>query len=157
MKCVSSAPTNVLVNGSSSGVFKLKRNLCQGDPLSLFHYLLVVEGLNVLVNKVLQAGLLESAELGQDKLKVSHLQYTDDTIFLTSGDPKNGRAMKSFLQNFEQLFELQVNFSKCSLVCINIDKNQTDQLAELLGCSVGSTPLSYLGIKVGMHHKRFAE
>lgn len=69
----------------------LERGLRQGDPLSPFLYLIVVEGLSVLVNKAVEIGLLESTELGREKMKISHLQYADDTIFLTSGDPKMGR------------------------------------------------------------------
>lgn len=89
MEYVFLASAKVLVNANPSGVFKLERGLRQGDPLSPFLYLIVAEGLSVLVNRAVETRQLESAELGHQKLKISHIQYADDMIFLTSGDPKN--------------------------------------------------------------------
>lgn len=59
LECISTASANVLVNGSPSGEFKLERGLRQGDPLSPILYLIVAEGLGLLVNKSIDEGLLE--------------------------------------------------------------------------------------------------
>jgi hypothetical protein len=45
------------VNGSPTDKFRLKRGLCQGDPISPFMYLLVAEGLNVIINTLVENGL----------------------------------------------------------------------------------------------------
>lgn len=70
MECVSTAHAFILVNGSPSGEFKLERGLRQGDPLSLFLYLLVAEGLNILVSRAVENGWFKAAKLGCDKVKV---------------------------------------------------------------------------------------
>lgn len=79
--CVSSAYASVLVNGCPLTEFKLNKGLRQGDPLSPFLYLLVVEGLNLLVNRAVEIGCLEAAVIGTKKIPVSHLQYADNTMF----------------------------------------------------------------------------
>jgi len=49
----------VLINGESSGFFSSSRGLRQGHPLSPLLFILVMETLSRLVNKVIDAGFLE--------------------------------------------------------------------------------------------------
>lgn len=58
-ECIVTASANVVVNGSPSGEFQLERGIRQGDPLSPFLFLVVVEGLNLLTKKAVSEGLLE--------------------------------------------------------------------------------------------------
>lgn len=98
--CISSASANVLLNGTPSGEFILKRGLRQGDPLSPFLYLIVAEALNILMNRAVQAGLIKPAEVGRDKVRVSHIQYADNTVFVVEGSKENALAIKWLLKNF---------------------------------------------------------
>ncbi|KAL6557468.1 hypothetical protein OROMI_017818 [Orobanche minor] len=157
LECVSSASANVLINGSPSGEFKLERGLRQGDPLSPFLFLIVAEGLSLLVTKAVEEGLLEAASIGNDQVPVANLQYADDTIFMVSDNPGNAWAIKCLLKNFELASGLRVNFDKCSLMGVNVDVNMMREMAETLQCELGCIPFSYLGVRVGINHKRIAE
>lgn len=64
--CASLASSSILVNGSLTEEFKLERGLCQGDSLSPFIFLIVAEGLSLLLSKVVSLGLLEPKEVGKD-------------------------------------------------------------------------------------------
>ncbi|CAN6713066.1 unnamed protein product [Malus baccata var. baccata] len=52
-KCVSTASYSILVNGAPTNYILLQRGLKQGDPLSLFLFLLCTEGFSALIRNVL--------------------------------------------------------------------------------------------------------
>lgn len=82
-------------------------------------------------------------ELGRDKVRVSHLQHADDMVFVSSGKESNSWAMKWILKNFELLTGLIVNFQKCSIMGINIERDLLEEMARYLGCSIGLVPFSF--------------
>jgi hypothetical protein len=87
--------------------------LRQGDSLSPFLFLLVVEGLDVLMNKVVANGRFAGYRVGQkESLTVSHLQFADETLIIGKKSWVNIFAMKTILQLFELIYELKVNFHK---------------------------------------------
>jgi len=82
-ECVSTSTTSILVNGSPTDEFPLQRGLRQGDPLSPFLFLLASEGLNVLMNSMVENNLYTGYEVGTyNSVVVSHLQFADDTLLL---------------------------------------------------------------------------
>lgn len=78
--CTMNVAASILVNGAPSVPFKLHRGLRQGDPLSPFLFDLVVETLSLLIQKASSMKLWEGVEVGNGELKITHLQYADDTI-----------------------------------------------------------------------------
>lgn len=84
-ECVSTATTSVLVNGSPTDEFPLKRGLRQGDPLSPFLFLLAAEGLNIVMKSLVEAQLFSGYSIGAaNPVVVSHLEFADDTLLLGS-------------------------------------------------------------------------
>jgi hypothetical protein len=53
-ECVCTTTTSVLVNGSPTDEFPLEPGLRQGDPLSPFLFLVVAQGLNVLMQALVE-------------------------------------------------------------------------------------------------------
>ncbi|XP_057739642.1 secreted RxLR effector protein 78-like [Arachis stenosperma] len=50
-ECIMSASISILINGSPSKPFKMERGLRQGDPLSPFLFVLVVDVLNRMIGE----------------------------------------------------------------------------------------------------------
>ncbi|XP_057770629.1 uncharacterized mitochondrial protein AtMg01250-like [Salvia miltiorrhiza] len=147
--CLSSASANVLVNGSPSGEFYLEKGLRQGDPLPPFLFLIVAEGLQSLTDRAVTRKLIHPVEIGREKVKISHLQYADDTIFILDKKEENAEAVRHLLKLFQFMSGLKVNFGKSCLVGIGVDDATTERWAAKLQCEVGSVPFKFLGIKVG--------
>lgn len=78
--CVMSSTASILLNGSPTPPFKLRRGLRQGDPLSPFLFDLAVETLHLIITKSTSMGLWDGIEVCKHGPKLTHLQYADDTI-----------------------------------------------------------------------------
>ncbi|GAU22999.1 hypothetical protein TSUD_98280 [Trifolium subterraneum] len=149
-ECVSTATASVLVNGSPTDEFPLERGLRQGDPLSPFMFLLAAEGLNVMMQAMIQSSLFTGYSIGT-KLPtlVSHHQFADDTLLLGAKSWANVCALRAVLVLFEAVSGLKVNFHKSMLVGVNIIESWLAEAACVLGCRVGVVPFMYLGLPIG--------
>jgi len=149
-ECVGTAKASVLVNGCPTAEFPLERGLRQGDPLSPFLFLLAAEGFNVLMNAVVGAHLFTGYGVGNgDEVRLTHLQFTDDTLIIGEKSWLNVRTMRSVLLLFEELSGLKVNFNKSMLTGVNISASWLSAAAVLMNCRRGIIPFVYLGLPIG--------
>lgn len=72
---------NVLVNHDTIGPIIPGRGLRQGDPLSPYLFILCAQGLTSMINKAMANGALHGLRLGRNGPSISHLMFTDDSIF----------------------------------------------------------------------------
>jgi hypothetical protein len=155
--CVCTAKASVLVNGSPTNEFPLERGLRQGDPLSPFLFLLAAEGLNVLMQALVEHQLFSGYSFGmQNTVFVSHLQFADDTLLIGTKSWANVRALRAVLVLFESMSGLKVNFNKSMLVGVNIDDSWLRAAATALHCKVGKVPFLYLGLPIGGDSRRLS-
>ena len=61
--CVSTARFSVLINGTSSGFFQSSRGLRQGDPISPYLFVVVMEALSCLIKRAVNGGFLSPCEV----------------------------------------------------------------------------------------------
>lgn len=105
----------MLVNGSPTLEFKLRRGLRQGDPLTSFLFLIVADGLAGVTRKAMEKDLLESVTVGEKLVKVNMLQYANDTLLFCEANPQSMFVIKVMLNYFELTSGLKVNYLKSSI------------------------------------------
>jgi len=147
--CVFGGSMSILVNGTPTEEISIQIGLKQGDPLATFLFLLVAEGFSGLMRKAEAANLFEGFDFGNNDLVVSHLQYADDTLCIGKASVQNLWTMKSVLRGFEMVSGLKINFSKSSLIGVNVCDEFMLMACDFLNCSAGSIPFKYLGLPVG--------
>jgi hypothetical protein len=64
---------SVLINGSPTGEISIKRGLKQGDPLAPLLFLLVAEGLGMLVRRAVEVNRFKPFLVGTEEFPVSIL------------------------------------------------------------------------------------
>ena len=112
MNLVSSAFFSILVNGSPSCPFNASRGIRQGDPLSLFLFIIAVEGLRRLIksrrveNKIYGLSLIE----GMDPQ--THQQFVDDNMLMGPSSVHESRGIKDCLNTFLEASGLEINKEK---------------------------------------------
>ncbi|GJS33617.1 RNA-directed DNA polymerase, eukaryota, reverse transcriptase zinc-binding domain protein [Tanacetum coccineum] len=78
--CFESSRTSILVNGSPTSEFNVSRSLRQGDPLSPFLFVIIMEGLHVAISDSVRNGLIRGIQVG-----------SSDVFFLAPGPKINIR------------------------------------------------------------------
>ncbi|GKD96154.1 RNA-directed DNA polymerase, eukaryota, reverse transcriptase zinc-binding domain protein, partial [Tanacetum coccineum] len=146
--CLRSSRGSLLVNGSPTSEFQFFKGLKQGDPISPFLFILVMESLHISFQRVVDAGLFTGIKLNEET-SISHLFYADDAIFMGQWCHKNIDVLKHVLDVFYRASGLHINVHKSKLMGITVDNSNIEQAVEKIGCMSLKMPFTYLGSKVG--------
>ena len=152
--CISTIQFSVLINGSPADFFGSSRGLRQGDLLSPTLFLIMMEVFSRMLRRVEGAGLIcdfkiEGRRGGGEC--VSHLLFVDDTILFCDADVEQILHIRLLLLCFKAVIGLKVNVHKSEMVPIG-EVDDVHALIEILGCRVGTLPMSYLGMPLGASH-----
>nr|GEZ24831.1 RNA-directed DNA polymerase, eukaryota [Tanacetum cinerariifolium] len=136
---------SILVNGSLTNEFRFQRGLRQGDPLSPFLFLLVMESLHVSVQKIVKRGLFLPIQVGNfQKVNLSHLLGSHDNVI----------AIARLLQCFYMPSGLNVNFHKSTLLGIDVPYHEVECTASNVGWKSEKLSFNYPGVKVSENMSR---
>ncbi|GJY76516.1 RNA-directed DNA polymerase, eukaryota [Tanacetum coccineum] len=151
--CLRSSRGSILVNGSPTEEFQFFRGLKQGDPLSPFLFILIMESLHISFQRVVDAGLFTGIKINS-MVNLSHLFYADDAIFLGQWSELNIDSLVRVLDCFFRASGLRINMCKSKIMGVNVEDGMVKNAASKLGCLVLKTPFTYLGMKVGGNMSR---
>jgi hypothetical protein len=79
-RLVSTVFFSVLFNGAPQGEFSFKRGIRQGDPISPYLFLLVVEGLSCILKVNDRSSTLHGVKVASSAPAVNHLLFADDSL-----------------------------------------------------------------------------
>lgn len=91
--------------------------------------------------------------IGNGEVKVSHLQFVDDTIIFCDNSQRQFRMLRCMMRCFEVVSGLRLNLGKSVLIAVG-EVPKLDQLAADLNCRQGKLPSTYLGHPLGATYKQ---
>ncbi|GKB96212.1 RNA-directed DNA polymerase, eukaryota, reverse transcriptase zinc-binding domain protein [Tanacetum coccineum] len=103
---------SINVNGKRVGYFKGDKGLRQGDPISPYLFTLVIEVLNLLIQKDIDQSKVFKYHYGCKNLKITHLCFVDDLLVFCHGDPESVKVMKKSLDEISGYSGLLPNLQK---------------------------------------------
>jgi len=143
---VTSSCFSILVNGSPFETFLPSRGLRQGDPLSPFLSILMMEGLRRAINHAKQVGKIKGLQLSDRGQAWTHQQFVDDTMLQGIPTVKEAHAFKQILNEFAKASGMEVNLTKSKTFFFNTNIAIQKKIAKILGFQRDSLPSKYLGI-----------
>ncbi|GJU21172.1 RNA-directed DNA polymerase, eukaryota, reverse transcriptase zinc-binding domain protein [Tanacetum coccineum] len=147
-ECLRSSWGSVLVNGSPTEEFQFFKGLKQGDPLSPFLFILVMESLHLSFKRVVDAGMFNGIVL-DPSMQLSHRFYADDAVFVGQWSAKNIDTIIYVLKCFQRASGLHINLTKIKLMGLAVSEDRVEQASNRIGCGVLKAPFAYLGSIVG--------
>ena len=120
MGCLTTANFVVLINGTPSKFFSASRGIRQGCPLSPLLFILVIEGLNLLISDARDHGLIRGIKVSYS-LVLRHLLFVDDVILLGTSTLQEWIAFDVILSTFCKASGMCISLDKSCFLHINID------------------------------------
>lgn len=105
----------MLVNRIPKGFFKGSRGLKQGDPLSPYLFIIVVELLGRITVKASSVGLIEGFSISREGFVVPFIQFVDDSLFLLKVEVEGMHNLRCTLLIMEAVSSLKANWAKSSV------------------------------------------
>nr|GEW40045.1 zinc finger, CCHC-type [Tanacetum cinerariifolium] len=121
--CLKNSRASILVNGSPTSEFEMLKGLRQRDPMSLFLFILAMEGLHAMVSKAENTGLFK----GWSHTNAYNLICLLRCFFMVSG--------------------VKINMHKSNILSVNVHDEEVSNMAFVLGRRVAKLPMMYLGWK----------
>ncbi|XP_058741092.1 uncharacterized protein LOC131613439 [Vicia villosa] len=144
---------SVLVNGSPTKDFIVKKGLRQGNPLSPFIFVIVAEALARLVRKSTEIGEFEKFVIRRS-CGVDIPQFVNDTLLVGKGTWKHVKAVKTVLRAFELVAGLGINFHKSKLIGVNVSPYFLEVVAFYLSCKNEESNFTFLRISIGFNPRK---
>ncbi|KAL2224793.1 UNVERIFIED_CONTAM: hypothetical protein Sindi_3034800, partial [Sesamum indicum] len=145
-ECVTTAAFSIGLNGNPHGFFTGARGLRQGDPLSPYLFVLVMEVLHLGLLQLIEQDLQFSYHWKCEPAKVFQLGFADDLLLFCRADLDSLRILKRGLDRFAEWSGLRLNVQKSHVIISRSAQGWKDQILAIMGFQEGQLPMRYLGL-----------
>lgn len=126
--CLRSSRGSIIVNGSPTKEFQFYKGLKQGDPLSPFLFILIMESLHLSFQRVVDVGMFKGIKL-DSSMTLSHMFYADDVVFVGQWCESNINTLVHVFDCFHKVSGLRINMSKSKILGVNVDNDKVKGVA----------------------------
>uniref|UniRef100_A0A803NLJ9 Reverse transcriptase domain-containing protein n=1 Tax=Cannabis sativa TaxID=3483 RepID=A0A803NLJ9_CANSA len=123
------------------------RGIRQGDPLSPYLFLLVVEGLSVIIPSKEHLALFKDISICRSSPSISHMLFADDSLLFTQVSHHNSSYIQDILSTYNKAMGQFVNLAKSS-VLFSRNTSHHDKHYFLSSLGMADKPFidTYLGV-----------
>nr|GEU66953.1 RNA-directed DNA polymerase, eukaryota [Tanacetum cinerariifolium] len=146
--------TSILINGSPTSEFSLKRGLSHGDLLSPFLFILIMEGLHIALKDAFHNNLIRKVQVSNPSIRVSYFFYTNDVVLVTEWNQVQMDNILCILNVFFLASGLRININIPNVYGIGVSNDKVEDMDRLTVCRPGSLPFTYLGLPIGSNMSR---
>ncbi|KAA3472034.1 non-LTR retrotransposon transposase [Gossypium australe] len=147
MKCVETTSMQVLWNGEKTAQFLPRRGLRQGDPLSPYLFVLIMERLAHLINQALLDRKWKPIKLSRNGPPLTHLFFADDLLLFAEGSMAQVDIIKETMSRFCKASGQKISLDKSVMMVSARTGNQlAKDLASRMGIKVTKDLGKYLGV-----------
>nr|GEV92885.1 putative RNA-directed DNA polymerase, eukaryota, reverse transcriptase zinc-binding domain protein [Tanacetum cinerariifolium] len=108
------------------------------DPLSPFLFIIIMEGLHVVLQNAVYSGLILGAMIGNSGYKLSHLFYAVDVVIIFEWNHQDMDNIIHVLLVFFLALGLKINVSKSNVFRIEVSLHDIEDMTCDTGCGSGS-------------------
>ncbi|KAL2252839.1 UNVERIFIED_CONTAM: hypothetical protein Sindi_0078600 [Sesamum indicum] len=145
-ECVTTPSFSVGLNGKPHGFFRGARGLRQGDSLSPYLFVLVMEVLHLGFLQLIDQEEIFSYHWKCEAARIFQLGFADDVILFCRADMNSLRIFKAGLDRFAEWSGLRLNVQKSHLIISRSAQALREEMLALLGFQEGALPMRYLGL-----------
>ncbi|KAK4384257.1 hypothetical protein Sango_3078900 [Sesamum angolense] len=147
-ECVTTPMFSVCINGNPHDFFKGARGLRQGDPMSPFLFILVMEVLQLMMQQLIDQNKGFSYHWSCKELGLFQLSFADDLLLFCKADVASVQVLRHGLDEFANLSGLHANPHKSQLIISRSAQEEREHLIAALQFQEGHLPLRYLGLPI---------
>ncbi|KAL0534487.1 hypothetical protein IC582_028778 [Cucumis melo] len=141
--CMTSPMFSIMINGSLEGFFHGRKGVRQGNPLSPFFFVMVMDVFSRMLNKPPQGFQFHQC---CEKVKLTRLTFADDLMIFCVADEPSLSFVRETLQKFGELLGLYANLGKISIFVAGSTNEVASRLAANMGFILGNLPVRYLSL-----------
>jgi hypothetical protein len=143
---VSMTSYSLLINGALAKPLWPSRGIRQGDPLSPFMFILMMEGISRSIKSTTTTGEIKGIKPFENFPTSMHQQFVDDTFLHGTPMVKEAKSYKRILEEFGEASGSEINHSKSMIYFFNTNPAIQRNLANILWFERKMLPTKYLGI-----------